>query len=1066
MNIRRAKFQYDCFKKYDIEKCDEKKFDIYTVVIDKEESKYMEYGGNFYKVNFIEERDNVIIDEWISLDIKNKIISSAEKKSYVYDEIVKIYKWLNFNSFNYVKKSKVMIQSVDGGTYYNPIITLEDKVAVIKLGNKIIAKVRDMRNITLLKSINKEKDLVYVSGNYIYINSLRMIDKDIDDDSEPLNITIYEEDKKKYNRMARNINIGSCINGEKWLFLIEDRSTEVEGSMLLKLPDGNFYNCNLQGNELKIKRIDMRKNLKGIAFALVRKKVNVTQKKESDVEEVYEGDKFVHLTSTFSKNNSFIKLMSKYMDIEKDMLEKAYKECNKLKYISLEKNKFVIDRNNCNELEKWSNRIGVTVTSGKTLLGTLDEVGENYIKVSFFDDMRRNSISRNSGSLAISLRGDEIVQARREKAMNILENSSSANCNLGEILGGEYLFSDYKVRSKIKKYEIGRLVEKQLNAIECALNSPDIYLIQGPPGTGKTTVIRRIVNEIIKNKEEVLVTSYQNMAVDNVLDGFLKESIIPFRFGNEDNFIMNKICDEIVTEINNSLNNNVSVEKDKELQENKEKFEQLRHEIWAEDIQKIISVIEEAIILIKKYEGASSNLLKMQKIYDDLKSISSSKGNNFDRDNIIDMFPKEYGFEIEVTEMLSEVEEYLFKLNKEINSKTIENIILEVKNLQDMDTLFSLSDKEYQNKKRRIYDEMKLVKDSKNNETDYFSYQLDASIILDSIVNDMPIFIENDKYIVAKKFNEKINKNPILLEEILNKYPDIRGTTCQKSVNSKFLNATRGIDYDYVIVDEAARANPLDLIIPLVKGKRVILVGDHKQLPHMLEDYVESKFKDDNEVNYDDFKEYIEQSLFGRLFKSLPDSRKIMLNTQYRMNREIGNLVSELFYDNKLNTGTDIINDTKLYTGNSLVYLDVKGKQKRTNSGSLVNEIEAEEIVNKLIELNKTSQNYEGDKITVGIISFYKAQVEYLRDKIRTLSLNNIDVKVGTVDAYQGLEKDIIFLSSVRTQGVGFTANPNRLNVSLSRAKKLVVLFGDIRNLTSDKLFKKIIQGCKDGRNI
>ena len=233
--------------------------------------------------------------------------------------------------------------------------------------------------------------------------------------------------------------------------------------------------------------------------------------------------------------------------------------------------------------------------------------------------MRRNAISRKSGSLSIGLRGDEIVQDRREKAMNILKISSSANWDSGEILGGEYLFSEYKVSNKIKKYEIGRLVEKQLKAIEGALNSPDIYLIQGPPGTGKTTVIRRIVNEIIKNKQEVLVTSYQNMAVDNVLDGFLKEDIIPFRFGTEDNFIMNKICEEIVTEINSSLNNNISVEKDKELEEFKEKFEKVRHKILAEDESKIINVIEEAITLIKNYEGMSANFSKMEKLYKELK---------------------------------------------------------------------------------------------------------------------------------------------------------------------------------------------------------------------------------------------------------------------------------------------------------------------------------------------------------------------------------------------------------------------------------------------------------------
>ena len=102
MSIRRAKFQYDCFKKYDIERCNENKFNIYTLVNDKEETRYMEYGSSFYKVNFVEERDNVIIDEFISLDRREKIINSSEKKSYEYDEIVKIYNWLNFNSFNHI----------------------------------------------------------------------------------------------------------------------------------------------------------------------------------------------------------------------------------------------------------------------------------------------------------------------------------------------------------------------------------------------------------------------------------------------------------------------------------------------------------------------------------------------------------------------------------------------------------------------------------------------------------------------------------------------------------------------------------------------------------------------------------------------------------------------------------------------------------------------------------------------------------------------------------------------------------------------------------------------------
>ena len=197
MNTKIAKFQYDYSIRSNIENCNENKFNIYSMIVNNKEIKYMEYGENFYKVNFIKDLNNIIIDQWVSNNEKNKIIESSIKESYECDKIIKIYKWLNFSSFNYVKKNKIIIQNIDGGTYYNPTITFDDHIAIVKSKNKIISKVRDMRNITLLRSINKEKDLVYVSGNYIYINSLRLIDKD----DVPLNVIIYEEDEKKYKRL-------------------------------------------------------------------------------------------------------------------------------------------------------------------------------------------------------------------------------------------------------------------------------------------------------------------------------------------------------------------------------------------------------------------------------------------------------------------------------------------------------------------------------------------------------------------------------------------------------------------------------------------------------------------------------------------------------------------------------------------------------------------------------------------------------------------------------------------------------------------------------------------------
>lgn len=1063
MKVDRVKFQYGYSIRKDIEKCNDNNFNIYISKKSNENNTYIEYARGLYKASFVEESLNIIIHDWIREEERNNIKSSSNVTEYECNFINKVYTGINFESFNYVKKNRILINNIDDGTYYNPQIIFDENTAIIKNEDKIISRVRDNRNITLLKSINRKKDFVYVNGNNINIYSLKLIDKD----ETELKITIYEEESKVFKRIVRNIEIGSKLNNKIWLFFIEDKNNTVDGSMLLKLPDGNFYNCVLDGNELKIKSKDKRRKLYGLAYAVVRDydKVEFTQKETEESGLIDDREKFNQITSGVSNNNGFMMLMNEYMDVEREMLKQAELECKSIKYISLERNKFVINTSSREMLESWSRKIGVTVKSKNSILGTLDEVGEDYIKVNFKDDMTRNSIARSHGILSISLLGDEIIQSRRQNAIKILENSSAANNDLGMILGGEYKFNDYKLNKIVKKYEIGNLVKKQIEAIEGVLNSPDIYLIQGPPGTGKTTVIRRIVKEIVESNEQVLVTSYQNLAVDNVLDGFLKESLIPFRFGNEDNEIMNKICEEIVDEINISLKENISFEKDKELEIFKVEIEELRHKMLSEDTSLLREMISHALNLIEANEGRTANYSKMNHVLDLLDKEQSKPKAEFDIKIVTNMIPDTYGFDFEVMESLINVEDYLTNLNYQIKSNTVSNILEKIKYLRDDETVFSLEDKEYQKIKHKILDDLKLIKIDGSDDIDYFTYQLEASSILDGIVENMPEYIEDDKYEVVKEFHNKIKKNPILIEDILNKYPDIRGTTCQKSASGKFVSATKGIDYEYVIVDEAARANPLDLIIPLIKGKKVILVGDHKQLPHMLEDYVESKFIEKENCDYGMFEEYIKQSLFGRLFYKLPDSRKTMLNTQYRMTKEIGDLVSELFYDNKLETGTKIINDTPLYTENALVYIDVKGKQRRTNSGSLVNEIEANEIIEKLKELND-KVILDKEKITVGIISFYKSQVEYLRPLVRSLNLDSIDVEVGTVDAYQGLEKDIIFLSSVRTQGIGFISNPNRLNVSLSRAKKLVVLFGDIRNLSEDTLFKKIINKCKDGRQL
>lgn len=1066
-----AQFQYGYKNRKDIERANKNEFSIYVSKNKlKDDISYVLYNNQIFEANFNEETGIVRFDRNI-YDLKDKqnIIDKYNSQVYKADKIDKIYNSFNLGKLDYVMKNEINIQSEENGLYIEPEITIKNNKAVITYNNKTIGRVNDLRSITLLNAINKHKDVVIVKKNKLKIYTFKHISKD----SSNFKIKIFENDEKKYKKILWQIKDGCRFKeNEIWLFLSDDMVDITENSMILVLPDKAWCRCVLDGNELKIKQVHKRpRDIRGKNFLLKKDVSSIEfEKWESDESETYDNDGFNDVVATRFKNNDFLKMIKDYEATEMSILDETRKNCPSIRYKYSENDRFIIADENIDYLEKWQNKIGATICfkdRGKDkIIGELKEIGEDFIKIGFKDDMTRNAIPRNSGILGISLYGDEIIHQRRQRAIDILTNDSAAISDLAKILDGSKNFDLFLYNELLEKYEIGNLSEMQLDAVQGSLNTPEIFLIQGPPGTGKTTVIRTIVKKILDKKEEVLITSYQNLAVDNVLDGFLKSEVVPYRFGEEDNPVMQKICGEIAEEINLSLKNNISKEKEEIILKYSENINDFRGKILsAKNQDNLFNVLKDVLVIIKSHEDESSNYISLKNIFDHMSEEMNRESTSFSVDNVKSMMPDVFSFDLEVIENIEKTQKYLEDIDKQIKSKTLERVIEKLKYLQDMETIFNLEDREYQKIKHWIFDELKLIKVDDGNDFNYFTFSIEIMDILDDILDNIPSFIEDDKYSIIKDFHNKISNNPFLLEDILKKYPDIRGTTCQKTGGAKFNQATKGINYNYVIVDEAGRANPLDLLIPLIKGYKIILVGDHKQLPHMIEQHVEERIKDNGDFDKELYEKYIKESLFGRLFEQLPEDRKVMLDTQYRMTKEIGDLVSELFYDSKLKTGTNIINDTNFYTGKGLVSINVNGIQRKTPSGSWINHNECEAIIEKLLELNDSNAN-SSNKISVGVISFYKAQVELLKNKLRMIDFSNIDVEVGTVDAYQGLEKDIILISSVRTEGIGFISNPNRLNVSLSRAKKLIVLFGYLSNLNKDKLMKKILDKCAHGGDI
>ena len=192
-----------------------------------------------------------------------------------------------------------------------------------------------------------------------------------------------------------------------------------------------------------------------------------------------------------------------------------------------------------------------------------------------------------------------------------------------------------------------------------------------------------------------------------------------------------------------------------------------------------------------------------------------------------------------------------------------------------------------------------------------------------------------------------------------------------------------------------------------------------------------------------------------------------MLQRQFRMHPQIGRLVSELFYPEGLKHGfseDDLPNDTGLYNDKHIAWLDTS-ESEHFETGKYQNEFEADIIIEEIKQLLKKNSQYTKE---IGIITFYNEQLKLLNQKIKNSGLEN-SVICGTVDAFQGKECEIIFLSTVRSntkknvgQALGFLRSPNRLNVALSRARRLLVIVGNSSTLTKSDMFEQAFQYVKE----
>lgn len=263
--------------------------------------------------------------------------------------------------------------------------------------------------------------------------------------------------------------------------------------------------------------------------------------------------------------------------------------------------------------------------------------------------------------------------------------------------------------------------------------------------------------------------------------------------------------------------------------------------------------------------------------------------------------------------------------------------------------------------------------------------------------------------------------------------------TCVGFLANSFV---KDMEFDYVIIDEAAKATTPELLVSIIKAKKIILVGDQNQLPAYADQRISPRIAK--------LTKNPEYRMFDILFETLPDSHKQVLSTQYRMIRNIGNLISTVFYGGTIDTGCkdeDKLHGLSRYEGYSIIWFDTsenrRRKQKKTKGNSFMNEEEKRIILDILEDLKKSN---ELDNQDIGIITGYSGQKDILRNSVKAIGYDKIaQIDINVLDAFQGRENDIIMYSTVRTDNsIGFQKEKERVNVAFSRAKKLLIICGDL----------------------
>ena len=630
--------------------------------------------------------------------------------------------------------------------------------------------------------------------------------------------------------------------------------------------------------------------------------------------------------------------------------------------------------------------------------------------------------------------------------------------------------------SEFKEFDrtsVLKLNDAQKKAVLKGVAARDLCMLQGPPGTGKTTVIAELIWQHIRQNpnQKLLLTSETNLAVDNALEKLMNERaanpemaryltlIKPLRFGKSDKF--------------EEEGKRYSIER---IERWVDETSAVENDYDAEVLGEEGAAIDEDEVVV---ENTADNIVQhwMRRIAD-----RSQAGNPRYAEVM-----KDWTIGLAMPDMETrKVFRDLYYSHVNVVGSTCSSTGSPAFHMEYLRSFKGVSAESFGSVKAALYRWRNGTLNRRGLEA------------LATALNANPEdFVDTDDF-YDNDYDDGYSNEDELREHI------------KKACT---------IHFDTVIMDEASKATPPELLLPLCFGRKSIVIGDHRQLPPMLneksfrEALLDLHTKRAEALAEEIDRDFVDTSQFKRMIlnRNASHTIKSTFNVQYRMHPAINDVISQ-FYENDESGGLrcgldpsmvdspDLSNPQSRYHGFlkkgfispdvHTIWVDVKAPEE-SDGTSKVSDSEIRAI-NTVLEKLTSAEGYKeymahwdtlkdeykrNEEKEIGVISFYGRQVAKIKQNVKPRAKSlGVRIKINTVDKFQGMERNIVIVSTVRSNrakkgtaivdntDAGFAKSPERLNVALSRARRLLIVVGNkdffstIRDKEGNYIYRNAIQ--------